>query len=686
MLKSKKIPHCSKLLLALSFISYFTALPNAQAQDVPYQTVRLNNGDPIIEPSMFARSSDGENINGPSMIRVPDWIPTNRRAHPSAQYYLYFGHHVGDYVRMAWAANIEGPYTLYDNFTNSGDRGVLDNADDDIFLDNGIRIEENHLASPDVHVDNENQRIIMYFHSGSSFFVDGEEVNSQVTWASTSPYGLEFYDNIEPVHLGRSYFKVFETGGELYSLDNGSNINRAQDSDNPWSAPGGHDFTRRLWDGNPSGHVFQDDIPVPSSELRVRHTGVHVDGDQLLAFYSRRGELQERIQLSTINVNQDWSRWDPTYPPKEVLAPNPGWEGGQRRMDNSETSAGVNVNQLRDPDIFQDNDGQLYLVYSGNGEGGLGIARLYRTPSIDVTLTATEDAHVRQSSRNNFGSLNGITVSTGSSSSNQRRVYMRFDLSNISSLEHASVRVFVEDTTGGPVTVYETSSNWSENSVTRDNAPSLGDPITTVHLTEGDQYYEWNITDYVKENTRGELNIAFDIPVPNDAEHEFRSTQSDTRPELLIATDLPSTSNSNLVHIIKRNAQGFAIDGQGGAENRQALHLWTEDSGNVNQQWIEIDRGNGFFSYQKQGTNHCIDGGNGGADRQVVYLFECRSTNQNQQWQKVNTDSGFVQLRKRNALGFAINGGSGGSRGQGVTLFNSSRTSQNLQWRIDPIR
>jgi len=267
---------------------------------------------------------------------------------------------------MAWAADIEGPYTLYDNFTSHGDRGVLDNDEDDIFLNNNIRIGENHLASPDVIVDDANQQIIMYFHSGSSYYVNNVEQNDQVTWVSTSPYGLEFYNGIESVQLGSSYFRVFEYDGELYSLDNGAKIYRALDPENPWDTPSGHDFTDGLWEEHPEDNLFQNDITLPSSELRVRHTGVRVVGDILHVFYSRRGEFQERIQLSTIDMSSDWAQWDATYPPIEVLAPNPGWEGGQREMDNSETSAGVNVNQLRDPDIFEDYDGQLYLLYTGN--------------------------------------------------------------------------------------------------------------------------------------------------------------------------------------------------------------------------------------------------------------------------------------------------------------------------------
>lgn len=671
-----------KLFVFVVLLSGFVTIPVAHAQDFPYQTIRLNNGEPIIEPSMFSNSDDGENINGPSLIRIPDWIPTNRRANSSAQYYLYFGHHSGDYIRMAWAANIEGPYTLYDNFRNPGDRGVLDNAGEDIFLGNNTVIEENHLSSPDVHVDNENRRIIMYFHSGSSFFVDGDEQSRQVTWVSTSPYGLEFYNNIEPVHLGNSYFKVFESNNELYSLDNSAGINQALDANNPWSVPRGHDLTDELWQENPSGNVFQDDIPQPRSQLRIRHTGVHVDGDELLVFYSRRGEFQERIQLSTIDLSRDWTQWNPTFPPKEILAPNPGWEGGQRTLANSETSAATDVNQLRDPDVFQDNDGQLYLLYTGNGEEGIGIARLYKTPNPDVTLRATADAHVRQSSGNNFGTLNSLRVSSGSSSSDRRRTYIKFDLSNVNSLEHASVRLRLEETTGGPVTVYETSSNWSENSIDRDNAPSLGDPITTVHVTEGGEYIEWNITDFARQNTGGELSIAFDIEPSNDTNHEFTSIQGGNPAELLIAGDL-GASNSSVVQIVKRNAQNFSIDGGRGATNGQNVELSTVNSNNSDQRWNEIDRGNGFFSYQKQGTNHCIDGRNGGANRQNVHLWLCNSSNLNQHWRKVNTDSGFVQLIKRNASGFAIDGGSSGSNGQNVQLFNSSNSSHNLQWRIE---
>lgn len=163
----------------------------------------------------------------------------------------------------------------------------------------------------------------------------------------------------------------------------------------------------------------------------------------------------------------------------------------------------------------------------------------------------------------------------------------------------------------------------------------------------------------------------------------FVSTSSNS--DSSISGGNPNDGGSTVVQITKRNASGFAIDANNGAINGQNLFLWSENSNNANQRWIEIDRGNNYYSYQKQGTNHCIDGGNGGASRQNVYLWDCNANNQNQHWLKASTDSGFFKLIKRNSPGFAINGGSRGANGQNVNLYSSSHSSHNLQWSIDKL-
>ena len=82
--------------------------------------------------------------------------------------------------------------------------------------------------------------------------------------------------------------------------------------------------------------------------------------------------------FSTIDLGvDDWEDWQFSYPGEVLLEATSGWEGGQFEALPSEAGAAPeNVNQLRDPGIFEDADGTLYLIYAGQGEDALGIARL----------------------------------------------------------------------------------------------------------------------------------------------------------------------------------------------------------------------------------------------------------------------------------------------------------------------
>ena len=139
------------------------------------------------------------------------------------------------------------------------------------------------------------------------------------------------------------------------------------------------------------------------------------------------------------------------------------------------------------------------------------------------------------------------------------------------------------------------------------------------------------------------------------------------------------------VHIRKRNAPNFAMDGGIGGDDGQNLKLWSGDTGNDSQLWVEIDRGNGYYSYRKKGTNYCIDGGNNGANGQNAYLWTCSANNQNQQWEKAGVGGDAFKLIKRNSPQYALNGGSGGANDQNIELGLSSSNSQDLHWIINPI-
>jgi len=153
----------------------------------------------------------------------------------------------------------------------------------------------------------------------------------------------------------------------------------------------------------------------------------------------------------------------------------------------------------------------------------------------------------------------------------------------------------------------------------------------------------------------------------------------------ILAAPITSSAQDTVIQMIKRNAPSFAIDGNNGSTNAQDVYLWSKNDKNANQQWIEIDRGNNYYSYQKLNTNHCLDGGRGGENEQNVYLWSCDDRNQNQHWLKVDVGDGHYRLEKRNAPGFSIDGNRGGENAQSVYLYDSNDENKNQHWLFNVV-
>lgn len=286
--------------------------------------VRRHSANPLIT----ARSSPtlGDNINGPSVIRVPSWVEN-----PLGRYYMYFAHHQGAFIRLAYANSVEGPWHIHDP-------GTLSLEDAGAF--------EGHVASPDVHVDTERRRIHMYFHGLA------KDRAGQWTGHATSADGLHFTVSIEI--LGNFYFRVWKWGAAWYAL--------AKNDNEGWgelyrSVNGSTAFESR---GNFLKHM--------------RHSAVLVRGDHLLIFYSRKGDAPERIVVATLDLRPDWREWQPSAP-MEVLRPEAPYEGVHYPIKPSSYGAATRVNQLRDPGIFEEH-GQVFLFYAIAGEMGIAMAEL----------------------------------------------------------------------------------------------------------------------------------------------------------------------------------------------------------------------------------------------------------------------------------------------------------------------
>ena len=244
----------------------------------------------------------GTNINGPSLLRVPEWVER-----PLGKYYLYFAHHQGAYIRMAYADELAGPWMVHAS-------GVL-------HMDQGPG--RKHIASPDLHVYPERREIRMYFHMPAPV---GHEALGQVSFAAQSQDGLHF--SVRPEILGKSYFRVFQYGGWHYALAKYDNVDgvfyRSRD--------GLTDF-------------------VEGSRLlpRVRHTSLWVEEDILHLLYTRVGDAPERILYAWTDMRGNWREWVFSEP-ELVLKPEMDWEGVECALEASQSGAVRGMaRQLRDP-------------------------------------------------------------------------------------------------------------------------------------------------------------------------------------------------------------------------------------------------------------------------------------------------------------------------------------------------
>lgn len=320
-----------------------------------FEIVRIGNG-PIIEPA--THPSIGTNIQGPSLVAAPPWL-----AEPLGRYYLYFADHKGSHIRLATADFLDGPWTVHEG-------GALD-LESSCFLTEPpeatteqlahlrARYEQAlgatyafeglladavtpHIASPDVHVDVDNQQVVMYFHGLDSLGV-------QVTRAAVSTDGLGFV--ARPEVLGGPYMRMCRHDDWWYGLTMPGQLCRSRDG----------------LTGFEHGPTL-----FPST---MRHSALWCHDGQLDVIWSRVGDAPESLLVSTIQLGPDWLEWTASEP-SVLLSPEHDWEGAD--LPNVASLRGglhAPANQLRDPAVFIEDD-RIYVLYAVAGESGIALAEL----------------------------------------------------------------------------------------------------------------------------------------------------------------------------------------------------------------------------------------------------------------------------------------------------------------------
>jgi hypothetical protein len=285
--------------------------------------------NPIVRPNMDARM--GDNINGPSLIRVPDWVQQ-----PLGRYYLYFAHHDGRYIRLAYADALHGPWQTHEPGVLPLERSHF----------------AGHIASPDVHLDEAGRQIRLYYHGAenpSGTGAKGGGGGPQFSRVAVSGNGLDF--EASPEILGKPYMRLFQWDGAHYALAMPGVLYRSQ-----------------------NGLTGFEEGPTLFAST-MRHSALKLDGDVLSVFYTHAGDCPERILLAAIQLTGDWRTWRASDP-VPVLEPELEYEGARQPLEPSRRGLVMGpVRQLRDPAIYRE-AGRDYLLYAVAGEHGIAIAEL----------------------------------------------------------------------------------------------------------------------------------------------------------------------------------------------------------------------------------------------------------------------------------------------------------------------
>lgn len=304
---------------------------------------------PIVTPE--THGGVGTNINGPSLIAAPRWAEA-----PLGRFYLYFAHHKGDHIRLAVADEVTGPYRVHEpgalslsasGFATEVPQGVEPNSEiqaDAVAAEGYDAHFTPHIASPDVIVDHDAQKVWMAYHGlcdDGSQLTRMAESGDGVAFASHDPLVAFPYLRILPERWQRRWLAM-SMPGIVYRSDD-----------------------LRTWEPGPL--LF---------DMAFRHCALLRRDDELLVFWSRVGDAPEHLLVSTISLAGDWSTWVAT-PPESLLRPEQPWEGADLPIEPSMRGQVIEpVHQLRDPAIFE-HDGRCYLLYTVAGESGIALAEVH---------------------------------------------------------------------------------------------------------------------------------------------------------------------------------------------------------------------------------------------------------------------------------------------------------------------
>lgn len=279
-----------------------------------------------------------ESICNPCLIKTPSWIKNKL-----GKYYLYFADHRGKFIKLLYSNHLDRDWKfLNKKILNINSISKLD--------------AHNHIASPEIYINNKEKKIYMFTHSHSRSKV------GQWTYLSLSKDGINFSRKFNKP-LAPFYFRFFNHKKYYYGIVKGGDLWRSKNIDAVYKK------CQNLLTQKKTKTTLHN------KNGSIRHLSILKKKNYLHCVFSKIGDKPEKIYYTKVFLSKNYLNWK-FKKIKEILRPTFPYEGSNLKLKRSKPGdAPEPENALRDPYLFIDGK-KTYMIYCVKGEKNFALCQI----------------------------------------------------------------------------------------------------------------------------------------------------------------------------------------------------------------------------------------------------------------------------------------------------------------------
>ncbi|MGQ7886398.1 CBM96 family carbohydrate-binding protein [Paenibacillus sp. WC2504] len=212
------------------------------------------------------------------------------------------------------------------------------------------------------------------------------------------------------------------------------------------------------------------------------------------------------------------------------------------------------------------------------------------------TLTPSDDAYVHQSNGDsNYGTATSLYVKNDASAS--RYSYLKFNLSGLTDVTSAKLRVYGSASAATVLSAYQTADSWTQSALTWNNKPAVGSSAGSVSINTTNTYNEIDVTSYVTAQAAGDGVVSFALQESVGKYTTLNSSENAAnKPQLVIVSGSAGGGGDTQAPSAPSGLTGSA------ASSSQINLSWNASTDNVGVTGYDVYR-NGTFLKNVSGTS-----------------------------------------------------------------------------------